>query len=662
MCACAIGNPIAAPGTADTGVGGLLRHIPLVHPGVPGPDCSNWSGQWSGGAPFLFVVDKAGAPIFESADYAAAQVGESFPIGKHLFADDVRADCGRMRVLELSSDGVPTPVGWMRMDDLLVDWPSAMDIGRAIRQGLAVERPTIDSGINEGNGLKLHFVTKPGPPVMLGVRPGDDSGEALPAVPSFLYVYDIEQQGGAAWGLMGKPAGLPLKNQWREYTDATVAERQLLGWVALSKLQMRATNLALELNTHPDAVAHRFARGHGAQVMAARHGGAKVIYQEPLDHFWAEGEANPMLEDEVDFDPFGIGPGFPRFAVVDAHPGYLAVSSAASRVNTLSVSDIGRIRRKLQRVAIDLRKVDIVFVLDTTGSMRGAIESTHDFLAQVSERMKSVDSPGGTRVVDLGVAGELGLPSNLDLAVSLIGFQDIPLATGTAYTTREYLSSLDIVRDFPGISAGFSQAKRDLSGGREALHHGVLRALEKKFWREASAARLIVVISDEPGESDMQQAVYDQLPIYSAELLRALPSLRSPSHDEQKKEVIQVVSLYLGPEEGRQSFSREKRDVFPRDDRVCRLRQRRHTTGAAGCAGRDSRGAAGADRPEPADLRRDPETRCRYVQRTGRGSGPCRVDGARDDGASRTHLRRHRETVEQSFRSRVYRSGACRED
>ena len=205
-----------------------------------------------------------------------------------------------------------------------------------------------------------------------------------------------------------------------------------------------------------------------------------------------------------------------------------------------------------------------MFVLDTTGSMQGAIESTHQFLTQLNKSMRSVGSSGGSEAIDLGVAGKLELSSNLNLAVSLIGFQDIPPATGPSYTTREYFSGLDIVRDFPRISAGFLQAKRDLSGGREALHHGVLRALEQKYWREAAAARLIVVITDEPGETNMQQVVYEQLPAYSEDLLRAVPSLRLLSHDKQKKDVTKIFSIYLGPEEGRRLF-REKSEVYSRE-------------------------------------------------------------------------------------------------
>lgn len=62
----------------------------------------------------------------------------------------------------------------------------------------------------------------------------------------------------------------------------------------------------------------------------------------------------------------------------------------------------------------------------------------------------------------------------------------------------------------------------------------------------------------------MQQVVYDKLPTYSAELFQAGERLRSISRDEQKKALTPIVSIYLGPAEGRQSF-REKSGMYSRE-------------------------------------------------------------------------------------------------
>lgn len=553
------GQALAQSGDTEAAEIPRLRDIRSVQPQAPGAECSRESG--SRRSSLLFVVDKAGAPIFATADAAIAQGGETLRLGKLLFADDVRADCARVRVFTLTSDSVVGRVGWMRIEDLLVERRSAVEIGQAIAEGLPVERSNVDGGFNEGNALKLRFVTVPELRVKLGARPGDDGGEEL-ATFRWFYVYDIEQHDGEAWGLMGETARL-FPEGAIEDTDATAGEL-LLGWVPLSELQIWATNLALEINTHPDAVAQRRERGRGARVLELRHAGSRLNYDEPLDYFWPEGEVNPDVRGEVDFDPYGIAPEFPRLAVVQAYPEHIAVASAGSRDDELSPSSIGRIRRKVNNVARDLQKVDIVFVLDTTGSMRAAIERTRDFIAEINADMRAAASSGGSTVVDFGMIGEIEISTNLDIAVSLIGFQDVPPPGRRAYTTKVYFSGLDVVRDLKGISWGFRRATRELAGGDEALHHGVRRALEGKYWREGSSSRLIIVITDEPGDTNMQRQIYDQLPTYSGDLLQVRPSLGSISPDEQKKEITKIYSIYLGPEEGRRLF-RQKSEIYSRE-------------------------------------------------------------------------------------------------
>ena len=560
MLASFTGQALAQSGDTEAVEIPRLRDIRSVQPQAPGVECSRESD--SPGSPVLFVVDKTGAPIFATADAATAQGGETLRLGKLLFADDVRADCARVRVFTLTSDSVVGRVGWMRTEDLLVERRSAVEIGQAMAEGLAVERSNVHGGFHEGNVLKLRFVTVPELRVKLGGRPGDDGGEEL-ATFRWFYVYDIEQHDGEAWGLMGETTRL-FPDSGVEDTDGTAGERLLLGWVPLSALQIWATNLALEFNTHPDAVAHRREREYGAQVLALRHAGGRLNYDEPLNYFWPEGEANPAVRGEVDFDPYGIAPEFPRLAVVQAFPEYIAVASAGSRDNELSPSSIGRIRRKVNSVARDLQKVDIIFVLDTTGSMQPAIERTRDFIARINRDMRAAASSGGSTVVDFGMIGEIEISTNLDIAVSLIGFQDVPPAVIPVYTTKEYFSGLDVVRDINGISAGFRRATGDLAGGHEALHHGVQRALERRYGREGSSSRLIIVITDEPGDTNMQQQIYDQLPTYSEDLLQLRPSLGSISPDEQKKEITKIYSIYLGFEEGRGLF-RQNSAIYSRE-------------------------------------------------------------------------------------------------
>ena len=643
LVACVVGQTVAQSEDVDAEKIKLLRDIRDVQPETPRAECPrppDTPDIGSEGSPLLFIVDKTGAPIFATADTATARDGETLRLGKLLFADKVRSDCERVRVLAMDLDTVVSRVGWMQTEDLLVERRSAVEIGQAISQGLTVERSNVNGGFHEGNALKLRFVTKPELRVKLGVRPGDDSGEALSTFRWF-YVYDIEQHNGEAWGLMGEVARL-FSEKGIENTDYMEAEKLLLGWGLLSQLQIWATNLAFEINTHPNAVAGRLKRVRGAQVLAERHADAKLIYDEPLAEFWPEGNANPAIKDVVDFDPYGIAPDFPRLAVVQAHPGYIAVASAGSKDDELSLSGIGRIKRDIKKVARDLQKVDIIFVLDTTGSMGPAIDKTRDFLARINNHIKKVASSGASKVIDFGNAGEIEISTNLDIAVSLIGFQDVPPAISPAYTTKEYFSLLDVGRHFSSISAAFLHATRELTGGAEALHYGVRRALERKYSREGALSRLVIVITDEPGDTDMQQQIYDQLPTYSEDLLQTRPRLRSISHDEQKKEITKIFSIYLGPEEGRRLF-RQKSEIYSRElfeiiDFVDQGQTREFL---------DALGEALIEHKET--IEQNTQAFAYILQlvkirawRTWGVSGADGIGGARGHGAPRTHFRRHR--------------------
>ena len=555
-----IGETAAQTGDSDAKAQGLLQNIHSVRPAVLGDECSGESSLPSGGQPLLFIVDKVGAPIFATAEAAAPRGGETLGLGELLFASDVRADCARVRVLKLSADSVASQVGWMRTEDLLVEQRSAVSIGQAIHQGVAVERSKVDGGFNEGNGLKLRYVTKPELRVRLGTRPGDDSGERL-ATFRWFYVYDLETHDDEDWGLMGEVADL-FKGGGMESTDATAGERLLLGWAPLSNLQIWATNLALEINTHPDAVALRHKRGHGARVWAMRHWDARLKYDEPLDYLWPAGQTNPQTRAEVDFDPYGIAPDFPRLSVVQAYSRFIAVASAGSKDDELSPSRIGRIKRKVANVARDLRKMDVVFVLDATKSMASAIKNTRDFLSRISKQMREAASSVGTASVDLGAAGKIEILTNLDISVSLIGFQHVPPA-GSAYTTREYFSGLDIVCDFASISDAFHRVTKELDGSKEALHNGVQQALQEKYGREGALSRLVIVITDEPGDTTLQEQIYRQLPTYSPDL--ELPSaLHSLPVDTQKKERTKIFSIFLGSQREVAAF-RLNSDIYSRE-------------------------------------------------------------------------------------------------
>ena len=122
--------------------------------------------------------------------------------------------------------------------------------------------------------------------------------------------------------------------------------------------------------------------------------------------------------------------------------------------------------------------VDVLFLLDTTGSMSDEIDRIKATLTSIARRVS-------------------GLRSDPDLRMGMVVYRD----RGDAYVTKVY--------DFDGDPARFSRTVREVraAGGDdypESLNEALHRAIREPQWREG-AVRLVFLVADAPPHLDYAQ-------------------------------------------------------------------------------------------------------------------------------------------------------------
>ncbi|MCP4119159.1 MAG: VWA domain-containing protein [Desulfobacteraceae bacterium] len=126
-------------------------------------------------------------------------------------------------------------------------------------------------------------------------------------------------------------------------------------------------------------------------------------------------------------------------------------------------------------------KMDVVFVSDTTVSMRPYIKATLDVIKQVA--------------LNLG-----GDPATADaLRFGVWGYRDpVGLIPGIGYTTNNYTPTLLPSEDFVNVLAQVDVTKVDSDDYAEDVFSGINDAITKTAWTD-EAIRFIVLLGDAPG-------------------------------------------------------------------------------------------------------------------------------------------------------------------
>src|SRR6266481_9584111 len=123
-------------------------------------------------------------------------------------------------------------------------------------------------------------------------------------------------------------------------------------------------------------------------------------------------------------------------------------------------------------------RVEVAFVLDTTGSMGGLIDGAKRKIWSIARRI-----------------GE-GRPRP-DLRIALVGYRDL----GDEYVTRVHDFTGDMDEVFANLSAFRAEGGGDTSEHVSAAMHDAVHRLN---WSSGKALRMIVLVGDAPPHMDYQ--------------------------------------------------------------------------------------------------------------------------------------------------------------
>lgn len=139
------------------------------------------------------------------------------------------------------------------------------------------------------------------------------------------------------------------------------------------------------------------------------------------------------------------------------------------------------IAKKTDRDALDGVDLDLVFVLDMTGSMQPWVNGLFAAMGDLAKSM------------------ELNPKSSGRVRLGLWGYQDNPGFSGIQYLTKCFTPTLLNAKDFTAVLNGLKVNKMTPDTYPEDVFAGVNDAIRKTKWR--SKNRIVMVIGDAPGHT-----------------------------------------------------------------------------------------------------------------------------------------------------------------
>jgi uncharacterized protein YegL len=164
-------------------------------------------------------------------------------------------------------------------------------------------------------------------------------------------------------------------------------------------------------------------------------------------------------------------------------------------------------------------QLDVLFLLDATGSMSDEIQQLQDNLLAISSQIDA-------------------LPQNIDTRYGLIAYRDI----GDAYVTRRYAFTPDVQE--------FQQTLNQVQAGGggdmpESLNQGFYEGVHEMAWRGDDTIQLVFLVADAPPHMDYQNDVSYALTMQDA-LTRGIKvhPIASSNLDDNGEFIMRQIAQY----------------------------------------------------------------------------------------------------------------------
>jgi serine/threonine-protein kinase PpkA len=174
---------------------------------------------------------------------------------------------------------------------------------------------------------------------------------------------------------------------------------------------------------------------------------------------------------------------------IDGYPCRVLKMSAAGRERgATTVSDVNFVRKVVATPQVPTKPlpVDVVFVMDMTGTMQPWVDKVLQVMRATAERLQR--SHIDDKLVRMG----------------FWGYQDDPRINGIQFRTRSFINEL-IPPDLFATALGDLKVNRETADSYpEDVFSGVLHAMESTPWRTGTT-RIIVLVGDAPGHVSKEE-------------------------------------------------------------------------------------------------------------------------------------------------------------
>jgi hypothetical protein len=566
----------------------------------------------------VFVVNQDNVPVYLNLNGESSTPGLKLSLADSYVASIINTEKRKLLLSQiiLTESGVQIDnIGWVDAKYILGGWNYDKQRFLPRKKSMAIyEAP---EGINTNRKINNNPNTLPfrilfkqeGERVKTTKEPGVDSFNGkIQYGFVWYYVYDTRNVNGELFYLIGKKRSLFKIDPDTSIDKATEThiKSNLLGWVKSEHFIIWPTNLAFEYVTTIQAVSERFSEKRPGviyknipeqgdnynynAICESSDSSDKISACEPLTEWWEAifNDKNKLesydllnenqkikkcLCDESKYhclDPCGLDRNIQRFHLMqELSDGWFNVATLGDiGVGSGSLSSSKSYEIFINALAIS-KALDLVFIVDATGSMSAHIEKIKNFISSINNKLKELQDKHS---VQMTIPGDINrtLTAKMDVNISILLFQDVGKSDidedsncyqSTSYQTCILVNAKSLRSNAGEINKALTKLiekeartarlfQRDrykyLRGGNEALYEGINRALsEKSFWRHYTSEKFLVILTDEPGDkgSITKQMILDKR-ISLRKTLAAESGISISEQDNKNDTLLEFIGIW----------------------------------------------------------------------------------------------------------------------